>query len=290
MPRPFNDAVITTAGAALLLQVETQAASLEVTRIAVGAGTYSASEKAPSNLRARTALKSPRNSYVPTAVATVDDSSIKITALISNYDPVEEEALVTSGYYINEVGIYCKASTSDTEVLYCIAVTSGGTGDYMPAYSDGLSQITQDIYLTVGNASAASVNTAGAAFLDSEGQALKAQVAAHLLISEADGTAGSDISDANIKTCHLIKQGNRVRAYVAVGYYDGTTTIGINTTLFTIPEGFRPAARVSFPVFAYRTGGTAVAITLRYNADGTISQSAFSNITALYGTAEWSIS
>ena len=36
MPQPFSDAVITAAGAALLLRVETGEAALEVTKIVVG--------------------------------------------------------------------------------------------------------------------------------------------------------------------------------------------------------------------------------------------------------------
>ena len=57
-------------------------------------------------------------------------------------------------------------------------MTGGETGDYMPAYAGGgAAQITQDIYLTVGNAATTYVNAAGAAFLATEGQALKTRVA-----------------------------------------------------------------------------------------------------------------
>lgn len=180
MPRPFSDAVITTAGAALLLKVETGTAAMEVTKIVVGDGVYSTAERTPANLRSRTSLKSQRNVYAASSVQTVSSSAIKITALISNYDPVHEEALVTSGYFINEIAVYCKeeGGPSSTEVLYCIAITTGDTGDYMPAYAGGgAAQITQDIYLTVGSAATTYVNTAGAAFLASEGQDLKTRVA-----------------------------------------------------------------------------------------------------------------
>ena len=180
MPRPFSDAVITTAGAALLLKVETGTAAMEVTKIVVGDGVYSTAERTPANLRSRTSLKSQRNVYAASSVQTVSSSAIKITALISNYDPVHEEALVTSGYFINEIAVYCKeeGGPSSTEILYCIAITTGDTGDYMPAYAGGgAAQITQDIYLTVGSAATTYVNTAGAAFLASEGQDLKTRVA-----------------------------------------------------------------------------------------------------------------
>ena len=151
-----------------------------MTKIVVGDGVYSTAERTPANLRSRTSLKSQRNVYAASSVQTVSSSAIKITALISNYDPVHEEALVTSGYFINEIAVYCKeeGGPSSTEILYCIAITTGDTGDYMPAYAGGgAAQITQDIYLTVGSAATTYVNTAGAAFLASEGQDLKTRVA-----------------------------------------------------------------------------------------------------------------
>ena len=180
MPQPFNDAIITEAGGALLLKVETGTARLEVTKIVVGNGTYSEAEKTPSNLRKRTALKHQRNAYAASTVTVQGEDSIKISTLITNEDPVTQEALVTSPYYINEIGVYCKeyGGPSSTEVLYCITVTGGVTGDYMPAYTGGgAAQIVQDIYLTVGNAATTYVNSAGAAFLASEAAKLITRVA-----------------------------------------------------------------------------------------------------------------
>ncbi len=179
MPQPYRDAVITNAGAALLAEIERTAASLEITKIMVGSGVYSAAEKEPASLRERTALKAARNTYTPSSVAVSDATSIKVTTLISNVNPVTGQALVTSGYYINEIAVYCKeyGGSSSTECLYCIAVTSGGTGDFMPAYAGGgAAQITQDIYLTVGNAATTYVNIAGAAYLASDAAALAARV------------------------------------------------------------------------------------------------------------------
>lgn len=180
MPQPYRDAVITNVGAALLARIEQSAAALEITKIVVGSGNYSAAEKEPAALRERTALKAAQNAYTPSSVVVSDATSIKVTTLISNVDPVTGDALVTSGYYINEIGVYCKeyGGSSSTECLYCIAVTGGATGDYMPAYSGGgAAQITQDIYLTVGNAATTYVNIAGAAFLASDAAALITRVA-----------------------------------------------------------------------------------------------------------------
>lgn len=168
MPQPFNDAIITAKGESLLLNVETGTASLEITKVLVGDGVYSTAEKMAANLRSRTALKNARNTYAPSSVSVEGEKSVKVTALISNQDPATKKALITSGYNINEIGVYAKVhgGSSSTEVLYCIAVTSGNYGDYMPPYNGGgAAQITQDIYLTVGNAATTYVNSAGAAAL-----------------------------------------------------------------------------------------------------------------------------
>lgn len=168
MPQLYENGVITDAGAALLARIETSTARLEVTRVVTGAGVYSSAEKAESALRTRTALKDQRNQYTPSSVSVTDPATIKITALISNEDPVTGDPLVTSGYFINEIGVYCKeyGAAASTEVLYCIAVAAMETGDYMPPYEGGgASQITQSIYLTVGNAATTYVTIAGAAAL-----------------------------------------------------------------------------------------------------------------------------
>lgn len=180
MPQPYRDAVITDAGAELLARIESGTASLEVTKVVVGSGSYSSAEKQPSSLRGRTALKAEKNTYTPSSVTISDAISIKITTLLSNVNPVTGEPLVTSGYYLNEIGVYCKEhnGASSTEVLYCIAVTRGDVGDYMPAYQGGgAAQITQDIYLTCGNAATTYVNIAGAAALATDLSALATRVA-----------------------------------------------------------------------------------------------------------------
>jgi len=168
MPQPFNDATMTNAGAALLAKATAGECIIEFARLAVGNGSYSTAEKAIASLQERTALKSERNSYAFSDKTRVGEYALKLTALITNQDPVTQEALVTEGYYINEMGVYAKEKDgdSDTEVLFSIVTTSGSTGDFMPPYS-GLSpaQITQDYYVTVNNSAQVYVSTSGAALL-----------------------------------------------------------------------------------------------------------------------------
>ena len=192
MPGSFTNAIITTAGAALLARVEAGQATMEVTQVAVGDGLYSAAERTAASLSARTSLKAQKNIYTPSSATVMSEDSIKIKTIFSNYDAVEQVPLVTSGYFINEIAVYCKENggAANTEVLYCIAVTSGETGNYMPAYvGGGASQIVQDIFLTVGIAATTYVNKAGAAFLATEGQALKSEVASIKTRAESNTSA-----------------------------------------------------------------------------------------------------
>lgn len=168
MPQPFNDAVMTNDGAALLAKATAGECTIEFVRLAVGSGSYSAAEKAIAAMQSRKALKSERNSYAFSDKTRVSEYALKLTALITNQNPITQEAIVTEGYYINEMGVYAKEKNADnaTEILFSVVVTAGSTGDYMPPYS-GLSpaQITQDYYVTVNNSAQAIVNTAGAALL-----------------------------------------------------------------------------------------------------------------------------
>lgn len=176
MPQPFNNAVLTNAGAKLLTQAQAGEVKIEITRIAIGNGTYSSAEKTISSLQERTSLKSLKNSYSLSDIDIYSDYSVKVTALLTNQDPVTLETLVTSGYYINEMGLYAKPSggDDDTEVLYSIVVTSGDVGDFMPPYNGvNPAQITQDYICTVNNSAEVTINYSGAALLVEDANKIK---------------------------------------------------------------------------------------------------------------------
>ena len=107
--------------------------------------------------------------------------------------------------------------------------------------------------------------------------------------SYASGTPGTSsvVQGANQKRCKLVKTGKSVRCYVGIGYADGTTAIPANTTLFTIPSGYRPKERQIFPATGYRSVGKTVVPGLEFNTDGTITHNSGSDITMLVGSAEW---
>jgi hypothetical protein len=176
MPQPFNNAVMTNAGAKLLTRAQAGEIKIEFTRIATGDGTYTAAEKTLSSLQQRTALKALKNSYALSDVDIFSDHSVKVTALITNQDPVTKKTLVTSGYYINEMGLFAKpqGGKDSDEVLYSITTTAGDNGDFMPPYNGyNPAQITQDYYATVDNSAAVTINTAGAALLVEDANKLR---------------------------------------------------------------------------------------------------------------------
>lgn len=170
----YDDAVVTDPGLQLLNRAQAGEAQIQFTRIVVGDGTYTEGEKDPQVLGRSTSLKSARDSYALSSVEVASATSVKVTALITNQDPVTAEAIVTEGYCINEMGLYAKERDGDssTEVLYSITTAKDGLGDYMPPYNGhSPAQITHEYYVTVSNAAEVTINLAGA------GAAMLAEVA-----------------------------------------------------------------------------------------------------------------
>ena len=168
MPQPFNNAVMTNGGARLLTRAQAGEIKIEFTRIATGSGSYTAAEKALVALQARTELKERKNSYTLSDINVYSDHSVKVTALITNQDPVTKETLVNQGYYINEMGLYAKPAgePDSAEVLYSVTVTAGENGDFMPPYNGyNPAQITQDYFATVNNSAEVTIVSIGAAAL-----------------------------------------------------------------------------------------------------------------------------
>ncbi len=176
MPQPFNNAVMTNAGARLLTRAQAGEVKIQFTRIATGNGTYSAAEKTLAALQARTALKTQKNSYPLSDIDIFSDYSVKVTALITNKDPVTGKILVTQGYYINEMGLYAKPEGAEdsAEVLYSVTVTAGENGDFMPPYNGyNPAQIIQDYFATVNNSAEVTINSTGAALLVEDANKLR---------------------------------------------------------------------------------------------------------------------
>lgn len=163
MPQPFSNAVITNGGARLLTRAQAGEISIQFTRLVIGNGIYTEEEKGLANLQKQVQLKSLKNSYKLSDIEIFSDHSVKVTALITNQDPVTGSTLIEEGYYINEIGLYAKPAGNDNEadeVLYSLAVTVGENGDFMPPYNDfSPARIIQEYYATVSNASEVTIVT-----------------------------------------------------------------------------------------------------------------------------------
>ena len=170
MPQPFNPAVMTAEGEALLAKAAVGECKIAYVCMAVGCGIYSDTEKTADALKERRALKLKKNEYSFTGVTLENKNCVMLTSLITNQDPVTMQPLIEEGYYINEIGIYAKEKDADdsTAILYSVAITAGknGTGDYMPPFNGhNRTEITQNYYITVNNSSDVIVQMKGAALL-----------------------------------------------------------------------------------------------------------------------------
>ena len=176
MPQLYNKAAMTNAGLALLNKAQAGAAAIQFTRMATGDGTYAAEEKTPSALRERAGLKSERNSYAISSIDVDSATGVKLTALLTNQDPATGAALVTDGYYLNEIGLYAKEKDGgdDTEALYSVAVAAVENRDFMPAYTpgDAPAQIVQEYCARVSDAANVTIDCAGAAMLEGDAEKL----------------------------------------------------------------------------------------------------------------------
>lgn len=158
MAQPFKNAVMTNLGIKLLNDAQAGECSIEFTRIAVGDGSYSAEEKERASLETMEALKHEKETYSILSKKKQNDNAIVLTTNISNYDDVEEKAIVTEGFYINEIAVFARPKGTEDEVMYSIAVVSGELGDYMPPYNGyNPAQIIQSYLVSVNNADDAKI-------------------------------------------------------------------------------------------------------------------------------------
>lgn len=153
MAQNFEQATLTNSGADLLNKAQSGEINLEFTRVCVGNGIYSDEEKSIRELQSLTELKSPKVSYPIASKVRTGERQLKITTVLTNADPVTHTAIVTEGFYITEMGLYCRAKDDpSTEVLYSVTVIVSGTGDYMPPFNGkNLAEITQEWFTTISS-------------------------------------------------------------------------------------------------------------------------------------------
>ena len=248
--------VITDAGREIMRRISTsgltvKSASFAFTKVAFGNGEYTEEEQTESYLRSATTLKSQKNAYPVTSLKKVSASDpqnmlYRVSTIAYNYNVATETVLVSTGYYITEIGIYAKA-TGGSESLVAIALigdtTDTSENDYMPGVDpeeeiEGqIYQIVYDLYFGYSNVELdATVESTGAAFPMEDGQALEA------LISPGTGTGAVVIKAGNGNTAdgngavavgvHNNASGNYAFAagYENVASGDYASTAGSNNT------------------------------------------------------------
>lgn len=167
----FNNAIMTTGGAALLAATTVGTARLKFTKLVTGSGIYTDQEKTRGSLQDRTSLKAQKQEFPFSSITMASETCVKLVALISN-------AALSTGYYVNEVGIYAVDELDEDAdpVLYSIAIAN--VADYLPPYN-GLtpSTITQEYFATVDNALEVTIQTkTGAVALVEDLEALETKL------------------------------------------------------------------------------------------------------------------
>ncbi|MBE6005579.1 MAG: hypothetical protein E7238_00140 [Sarcina sp.] len=120
-------------------------------------------------------------------------------------------------------------------------------------------------------------------------KALLTKIVESLVISEKSLEVSTALSSTNMHVCRLVKKGTTVRAYIAIGYSDGTTTIPTGTTMFTVPDGFRPPVDITRPACGALTNQRPCLAHFTIKDDGSIVQNTSSTMTMMYGAVEWTI-
>ena len=153
MVKEFNIKSVTDAGASEMQRALDQGLAMTFTRIVTGNGTYEEDE----DVSGRTALKNQKNSYSFSGREDEIDG-ITLKAVLTNYDG--SQSLVSTSYFINEIGIY--VSVGGTETLYAIAAVGDGNGTDMPAYNGrNYTQIKQDWFVACSNSANIEVDVTG---------------------------------------------------------------------------------------------------------------------------------
>lgn len=275
MPQPFNNAVMTDAGAKLLTRAQAGEIKIEFTRIAVGNGNYTAEEKTLEALQKQTALKSLKNSYALSGVEVYSDHSVKITAIITNQDLVTKETLVNHGYYINEMGLFAKVKdgADSTEILYNITTTVGDNGDFMPPYNGyNSAQIIQEFYVTVSNSAEVTLNTNNSAVaLAEDVQRIRGQID---FLLQLVTSYGYEIDNEMITTgliCSMDKELFIIPS--ETGYVDSEMLMLTNQYKPSVPSGggVTDNSYILLPATQQRLGGVKIGQGIDVDTDGTIS-------------------
>lgn len=161
---------------------------------------------------------------------------------------------------------------------------------------DGTGNSVREISLMAGSTSSQNAgiyDTADQNWLFyNSGADSKTYVPALAMSSTTSGTIASTFNNANSKRCHLYKIGKIVFAVIGIHYANATSTIPANTTIFTIPVGYRPSSNVTlsgqFSLPATSTGFNKVVIgSLEVSAAGAVTHTVGAEVYSIYCVGIW---
>lgn len=318
---PFK-AVLTDSGAGMIATAIREGLPIKFTKMAVGNGLYTASEYATEALAVRHYLKNAKNEYSISSVKRAEDGQIKVSAVACNYDVRTETAVVDDGYFVNELAVYARIDGADiiyNEDIFAI-VLLGDHGDqtsvygndyrvdYMPAYDGNITQISEEVYVTVGDAETTYVETTGAYYSAADGQDLEDNVDAlssslSLLSDTVDGKLDAETSTTTVTVNSsltnaagaliLRKVGNIVIASGSIAMNSGNLPMGTSSSpasgqlYAVIPSGYRPKTNTSMRGLLVSSSTLPAAANIVAMTNGIVYQSTSGTRSALFFSGAW---
>lgn len=145
----FRQLIITNKGQSLMAKLIAGKANVTFTKVAASATTYN-----DSQIPALTALSNIKQQVAVSKVTRINSVAVQVDAAMEN-------SALTTGYYMNSIGLYAN-DPDDGEILY--AVAGANVGAYMPPYNGiTVSGAYLKLVTTVSNASNVSMTVDPAA-------------------------------------------------------------------------------------------------------------------------------
>lgn len=264
----FRQLIITNKGQSLMAKLIAGKANVTFTKVAASATTYK-----DSQIPALTALSNIKQQVAVSKVTRINSVAVQVDAAMEN-------SALTTGYYMNSLGLYAN-DPDEGEILY--AVAGANIGAYMPPYNGiTVSGAYLKLVTTVSNASNVSMTVDPAAVATvGDINALQAEITdiqSYIGYTDADiygvevdfknkkftrlaGAVGKTPGDAfdGIKAfggrrrCNVTDAGKVIAYYGDAGYSEtGALTSTINIDDNNYPVGTKVQVMVEQPKFYYK--------------------------------------
>ena len=264
----FRQLIITNKGQALMAKLIAGTANVTFTKVAASSTTYS-----DSQIPGLTGLSNIKQQVAVSKVTKINSVAVQVDAAMEN-------SSLTTGYYMNSLGLYAK-DPDEGEILY--AVAGANVGAYMPPYNGiTVSGAYLKLVTTVSNASNVSMTVDPAAVATvGDINALQAEITdiqSFIGYTDADiygvevdfknkkftrlaGAVGKTPGDAfdgvkafgGRRRCNVTDDGKVVAYYGDAGFSEtGVLTSAITIGENTYPTGTKVQVMVEQPKFYYK--------------------------------------